>query len=98
MSGTSPSIENIQAILNETPNPIEGVSRLSGDTLVGPLQAIRIGALGRVTAIPAAELSTTAADDYGVSAEAIDGPTNRKCIFTVCCLTSFSDLISLFRI
>ena len=69
------ALEDLKKILSEP--IVEGLPS-HGDTLVGPLQAIRIGALGRVTAIPASELTTTAADDYGVSADAIDGPTNRK--------------------
>ena len=45
-------------------------------TAAGPLTGVRIGALGKVTGIPAAELARTTADDYGASVDAIDSATN----------------------
>lgn len=41
----------------------------------GPLTGIRVGNLGRVTAISTTELAQTTADEYGVSEDAIDGRT-----------------------
>lgn len=46
-----------------------------GFTLAEPLTGIRVGNLGRVTAINPQELARTTADDYGMSVDAIDGQT-----------------------
>ena len=48
---------------------------LTAQTFATPLTGIRIGNLGRITAIPASELAQSTADGYGVSEDAIDGTT-----------------------
>lgn len=68
----------VEAILNARQNQDGGLAGnpIGGEySLSTPLTGIRIGNLGRVTAISPSELAQTTADEYGVSEEAIDGRT-----------------------